>query len=120
MSLFTYAITGLSVLVGVMWLGFGSEMAKSFYNIIVKDKWETWLTHLKHVDKHAKKGLEALLMNCPFCHQEIPDQDIARHLAHKGGSVRSVAKLHASRRNARVRWERVRQQTIERDEEKVK
>lgn len=40
-------------------------------------------------------------MICPHCNQRIPDADIARHLAAKGGKSRSKAKLAAVAENAK-------------------
>ncbi len=39
-------------------------------------------------------------MICPHCHQDIPDAELARHLASRGGKSRSPAKLQAVRANA--------------------
>jgi len=45
-------------------------------------------------------------MNCPHCHKEIDDSDIARHLGsiggRKGGRSTSKAKVAAARRNAKL------------------
>jgi len=40
-------------------------------------------------------------MQCPHCSKEIPDADLARHLAAKGGSSTSDAKQKASRENGK-------------------
>ncbi len=50
-------------------------------------------------------------MKCPTCNTEIPDKEIAKHLAAKGGS-RSGSNLTAAQRKkkasdaAKARWKR--------------
>jgi len=39
-------------------------------------------------------------MICPFCSKDIPDAQLAHHLAAKGGKSRSLRKLKAVRENA--------------------
>ena len=41
-------------------------------------------------------------MRCPHCGRDIDDQEVARHLAAKGGAARTELKREASRRNGRL------------------
>jgi hypothetical protein len=40
-------------------------------------------------------------MKCPHCGENIPEKEIARHLAARGGRKKSEAKAAAARANAR-------------------
>ena len=47
-----------------------------------------------------------VIIICPYCHNEISDQDIAKHLGARGGAIggksKSKAKLEAIARNAKL------------------
>jgi len=46
---------------------------------------------------------------CPHCHTDIPDRDLAHHLAAKGGRRVTPKTIERNRRAARVRWDRAKQ-----------
>ena len=46
-------------------------------------------------------------MHCPYCTQDISDQEVARFLAAKGGRQKTAKKINAAMRNLRSRNRKV-------------
>jgi hypothetical protein len=42
-----------AITLGAVWLGLGSKLAESTYNILIRDRYETWLKKIKEL--HAQK-----------------------------------------------------------------
>lgn len=38
----------ITLIIGAVWIGLGSELGKSFYSIMLKDKFESYLNHIKN------------------------------------------------------------------------